>query len=158
MAEPGPVNEALADAVAALLAIRPVPVHAQWEVARILERKHGLTGVISVLPMLSPSGEIIYLSTVDVARAAVAAEPSGADAMGPVAVVAHLDHAGRCVEVSRAAGMDAFVAADVALPAFYDPLSGQTWTRRRDLYRLHDLCAGLFTRRAAALAQAFPEG
>lgn len=153
MADPGPVNAALAETVAALLAIRPVRVYAQWEVARFLAERHGVRDLVSIEPRLGPDGVIAYLTTQDVALAAVAAEPAGAAGMGAVAVVAHRDHAGRCVEISRAAGMDAFVAAEVPLPVAYDPQSGQPWTRRRDLYLLHDLCAQLAARRAAALTE-----
>ena len=61
------------------------------------------------------------------------------------------------MQITRAAGFEAFVAADVPLPADYDPQSGQTWTRRRDIYLLHDMLAQLLALRADAIAQAWPE-
>ena len=40
--EPGPVNEALADTIAAIRKQKDVPVFAQWEIARFLESKYGM--------------------------------------------------------------------------------------------------------------------
>ena len=149
--EPGPVNAALAQVVADLHAIRPARIFAQWEVAHFLKTRHGLTGVVSIEPVLSPGGQVIYLSTDGVATAALAA---GGGDLGKVAVVAHRDHAKRCVKVSRAAGLDAFVAADIPLPADYDPQSGQAWTRSREVYLLHDLAAQFMGLRAEAIGRA----
>ena len=152
---PGPVNEQLADAVVDLRRLKPVRVFAQWEIAEVLQRKHGLDDVVSIEPSLGDAGEVIYLSTDGVARAAVEA---AATDLGTVAVVAHRDHAKRCVQISRAAGMAAFVAAEVDLPKTYDALSGQPWTRARQVYLLHDMCAQLGTHRARSIADAFPRG
>jgi hypothetical protein len=49
--------------------------------------------------------------------------------------------------------MDATVAAEVELPAIYDPLSGQPWTRRRDIYLAHDLAAQFIALRTEAIAE-----
>ena len=73
--------------------------------------------------------------------------------LGRVAIIAHRDHAWRCVEVSRAAGLDAGIAECLDLPGAYDPQSGQDWTRSREAYLLHDLMARLMGRRAEALAR-----
>ncbi|OYU69294.1 MAG: hypothetical protein CFE28_04315 [Alphaproteobacteria bacterium PA2] len=148
--EPGPVNAALARAVAEFHAIRPARIFAQWEVAHFLNARHGLTDAVSIEPVLGPDGQVIYLSTDGVAAAALAA---GGGDLGKVAVVAHRDHAKRCVKVSRAAGMDAFVAADIPLPADYDPQSGQAWTRSREVYLLHDLAAQFMGLRAEAIGR-----
>jgi hypothetical protein len=40
----------------------------------------------------------------------------------------------------------------------YDANSGQAWTRRRDLYLLHDMAAQMMMARAAAIARVYPEG
>lgn len=148
--EPGPVNAALARAVADLHAIRPARIFAQWEVAHFLNTRHGLTDAVSIAPVLNPAGQVIYLSTDGVASAALAA---GGGDLGKVIVVAHRDHAKRCVKVSRAAGMDAFVAADIPLPADYDPQSGQAWTRSREVYLLHDLAAQFMGLRSEAIGR-----
>ncbi len=151
--EPGPVNAQLAKVVADLYAKRPARIFAQWEVAHFLKAQHGLTEAVSIEPILGPDGQVIYLSTDGVATAAIAA---GGGDLGRVAVVAHRDHAKRCVKVSRAAGMDAFIAADRPLPADYDPQSGQAWTRSREVYLLHDLAAQFMGLRAEAIGRMMP--
>ncbi len=146
----GPVNSALADAVAQLHAQRPVRIYAQWEIADDLVRRHGLSDVISIRPETGPDGRLIYLSTDGVARDIISREDRP---LGRVAIIAHRDHARRCVEVSRAAGLDAGIAEGLDLPGSYDPRSGQDWTRSREAYLLHDLMARLMGRRAEALAR-----
>ena len=148
--EPGPVNAALAETVAALNALRPVRIFAQWEVAYFLKTRHELSDVTSIEPVLNAAGEVIYLSTDGMAAAALAA---GGGDLGTVAVIAHRDHAKRCVKVSRAAGMDAYVAADIPLPSDYDPQSGQAWTRSREVYLLHDMAAQVMGLRAEAIGR-----
>jgi hypothetical protein len=155
---PGPINELLADAIFALLQIKPVTVFAQWEIAHYLTLKHGLHDVVSIEPSVGRAGDLIYLSTEGVARAVIGAAGGDALSLGTVAIVAHRDHAKRCVQISRAVGMNAYVAEEVALPVVYDPLSGQTWTRRRQIYLLHDMCAQLMAHRAQSIADAFPGG
>ena len=83
--EPGPVNAALAETIATLYALQPARIFAQWEVAHFLETRHGLTGLISIEPVLDAAGEVIYLSTDGVAAAALAA---GGGDLGTVAVIA----------------------------------------------------------------------
>lgn len=146
--EPGPVNAALAETVAALHALKPARIFAQWEVAHFLKTRHGLAHVVSIEPVLGADGQVIYLSTDGVAAAALTA---GGGDLGTVAVIAHRDHAKRCVKVSRAAGMDAYVAADTPLPSDYDALSGQPWTRSREVYLLHDMAAQFMGLRAKAI-------
>ena len=63
---PGPTNEALARAAADVVVDHPVPVVAQWEVARELQ-KLGVADVISVEPDTAPDGSVVYLSTAGVA-------------------------------------------------------------------------------------------
>ena len=64
---PGPVNAALAHVVADLVGDRPVPVVAQWEIARELAEL-GVQDVISVEPRVAPDGTVTYLSTPAVAE------------------------------------------------------------------------------------------
>jgi hypothetical protein len=44
------------------------------------------------------------------------------------------------------------------MPGEYDAQSGQSWTRRRDLYLLHDMSAQVQRLRAMAIAAAYPNG
>ncbi|WP_279630225.1 hypothetical protein [Streptomyces murinus] len=44
------------------------------------------------------------------------------------------------------------------MPGTYDPESGQAWTRRRDLYLVHDMVAQLTVLRTKLIAQAYPNG
>ncbi|KVE37896.1 hypothetical protein [Burkholderia sp. TSV86] len=155
--DPGPVNEALADAVYRIHQLKPVKVYAQWEIARFLAAKYQMTNVHSIEPVIAADGTVSYLSTDGVAAAIVALEGKAA-AMGNVAVVGHRDHAKRCIQTSRARGMNAAAAAEVALPTLYDPQSGQAWTRRRDLYLVHDMYAQFGALRADLLAAAYPNG
>ncbi|WP_323120855.1 hypothetical protein [Burkholderia alba] len=155
--DPGPVNEALADAVYRIYQMKPVKVYAQWEIARFLVSKYGLRNLHSIEPVIAGDGSVSYLSTDGVAAAIVALEGSGA-ALGNVAVVGHRDHAKRCIQTSQARGMNARAVQEVALPSVYDPQSGQAWTRRRDLYLVHDMYAQLATLRANLIAAAYPNG
>ncbi|MDS0859364.1 hypothetical protein NUV25_16775 [Burkholderia pseudomultivorans] len=157
--DPGPVNEALADAVHAIYRLKPVKVYAQWEIARFLVSKYGMgTDVLtSIEPQIASDGTIVYLSTAGVAAAAVS-RAGGAAAMGKVAVVGHRDHAKRCIQTSRQAGMQAAAVAEVPLPTLYDPQSGQPWTRNRNLYLVHDMYAQMLTSATVATMQAFPKG
>lgn len=152
LADPGPVNEALAQAVLAIHRLNPVQIYAQWEIARFLVGQPGMADMVSIEPVYLPDGSLEYLSTDGVAAEVVRHEGGAGSAMGTVAVVAHRDHAKRCVQISRRHGMDAHVAAEVELPAVYDALSGQPWTRRRDIYLAHDLAAQFIALRAQAIA------
>ncbi|EMD9438666.1 hypothetical protein WL99_34025 [Burkholderia cepacia] len=157
--DPGPVNEALADAVYRIRQLKPVKVYAQWEIARFLVSKYGMGADVlsSIEPVIASDGTIVYLSTAGVAAEAVS-RAGGAAAMGSVAVVGHRDHAKRCIQTSQQAGMKAAAVAEVPLPARYDPQSGQPWTRNRSLYLVHDMYAQMLARAVGATMQAFPKG
>lgn len=157
--DPGPINELLADAVHQIHSLNPVPVYAQWEIARFLVSKYGMnsSNLFSVEPLIAADGTITYLSTDGVA-VAIIAHAGGTAALGNVGVVGHRDHAKRCIETSVARQMKAYAAAEVSLPVVYDPLSGQSWTRNRHLYLVHDMYAQMYMRFAALSAQAFPHG
>lgn len=156
--DPGPVNEQLADTVAKVYAQNPVPVYAQWEIAHFLKAKHGITPVVSIDPITNPDGSITYLSTDGVAAQVVKLEQNNAAAMGTVGVIGFRDHLKRCVLTSRSRGMQAFAPAGIAMPGDYDPESGQAWTRRRDLYLVHDMSAQLAALRSQLIAAAYPNG
>lgn len=153
LADPGPVNEALAQAVLAIHRLKPVKVYAQWEIARFLTSHPGMADIVSIEPVYLPDGTLEYLSTDGVAAEVLRHEGGAAASMGAVAIVAHRDHAKRCVQISRRHGMNAMVAAEIELPATYDPLSGQPWTRRRDIYLAHDLAAQFIALRSQAIAE-----
>lgn len=141
--EPGPVNEQIAEAVAAFVTPRPVPVVAQWEIALVLA-EHSIAGVVSIEPNVSDDGTTTYLSTQGVLDTGLALAAAGATSgLRPhrVGVFAHVDHAPRCVATARASGLDAGVVAGVTLPAVYDPHSGQLWTRDRVTWVATDLYA-----------------
>ncbi|MDA3624981.1 hypothetical protein [Saccharopolyspora oryzae] len=153
--EPGPVNEALADAVAKVRAARDIPVFAQWEIAHFLETKYSMDRVTSVEPVVQPDGTIVYLSTDGVAEQVVAFRGGTS---GTAGVVGFRDHVKRCVLTTRDRGMTAFAPEGVTMPGTYDELSGQPWTRRRDLYLLHDMYAQFARWRAHAITAAYPNG
>ena len=60
--DPGPVNEALADAVYRIRQLKPVKVYAQWEIARFLVSKYGMgTDVLSSIgSVIASDGTIVY--------------------------------------------------------------------------------------------------
>jgi hypothetical protein len=157
--DPGPVNEALADAVYRIYQLKPVKIYAQWEIARFLASKYKMASpnMISIEPIIAADGTITYLSTDGVAAAVVALQGSAA-ALGNVGVVGHRDHAKRCMLTSATRGMKAYAVEEVALPVTYDLQSGQSWTRRRDLYLVHDMFAQFATKAATLVAQAYPQG
>ncbi len=152
LADPGPVNEALAQAVRAIHRLNPVKIYAQWEIARFLVDQPGMADMVSIEPVYLPDGTLEYLSTDGVAAEVLRHEGGAAASMGAVAIVAHRDHAKRCVQISRRHGMNAIVATEIELPVTYDPLSGQPWTRRRDIYLAHDLAAQFIALRGQAIA------
>jgi hypothetical protein len=137
---PGPVNEALAAAAAAFVADHPVPIIAQWEVARVLADL-GIENVVSVEPVVGADGTTTYLSTAGVVdegrRLAGSADLDVGSARAGVLCFA--DHAVRCVMTARAAGLDAGTPTGVELPTEYDSESTQPWTRNRASYIPTDL-------------------
>ncbi|MCX4744080.1 hypothetical protein OG455_00885 [Kitasatospora sp. NBC_01287] len=140
--EPGPVNEALADTVARVRAKRNVPVYAQWEIARFLTSKYRMTDVTSIEPVIAADGTITYLSTFGVAAQVLGHRKQQPGGVGTAGVVGFRDHVKRCVETTRLAGMPAaYAPAGFTMPGTYDTQSGQAWTRRRDLYLVHDMSA-----------------
>ncbi|MEU7036319.1 hypothetical protein ABZ958_21895 [Streptomyces sp. NPDC046237] len=156
--EPGPVNEALADTVAALRERRDVPVYAQWEIAHFLKSKHHMTDVTSIEPVVAPDGTITYLSTDGVAAQVAEARGALPGGIGTAGVIGFRDHVKRCVQSTRDRGMRAFAPRGIELPGTYDPESGQAWTRRRDLYLVHDMSAQWSVLRQKLIARAFPNG
>jgi hypothetical protein len=156
--EPGPVNEDLADTVARIRRSRNIPVYAQWEIARFLKSKHHLTDVISIEPVVAPDGTITYLSTDGVAAQVAELRRKLPGGVGTAGVVGFRDHVKRCVQTTRDRGMKAYAPEGFRMPATYDSRSGQAWTRRRDLYLVHDMAAQWQVLRQKLVTQAYPEG
>ncbi|WP_220212039.1 hypothetical protein [Streptomyces sp. WELS2] len=154
--EPGPVNEDLSDAIARIRARRRMPVYAQWEIARFLHSKYRMDDVTSIEPVIASNGTITYLSTDDVAARIVEYRKKAPGGIGTACVVGFRDHHKRCVQTTRDRGMPAYAPQGIAMPHTYDPRSGQAWTRRRDLYLVHDMAAQWQVIRAKAIAGAYP--
>lgn len=152
LAQPGPTNEALAKVVEeAQRRSKARVVYAQWEIARFLRSQEGVYKVVPIEPVISSSGAVVYLSTDGVAQAVVA-DAGGAAKLGRVCVIGHHDHAKRCVQTSRARGMDAWAMEGLVLPVAYDPQSDQAWTRDRETYLIHDMAAQMMALRAERVA------
>lgn len=147
--EPGPVNEALADAVAALHQRTGARIFAQWEVAAALRGRVSVEHVTTINPARDARGEPVYLSTSGVLEE-IARRVSPLS-LGCVGVVAFADHLYRCIATARRLDFDAHAPAGVAMPATYDPQSGQAWCRDRLAYLLHDLMLRFAERREGAV-------
>lgn len=153
LAEPGPVNEQLADVIAAMRKAKQVPVYAQWEIARVLESKHRMSDVVSIEPDYQPDGTIVYLSTDDVARKVAQLRAKAAAGAGRASVVGFRDHHKRCVLTCRINHLTAHAPEGYPMPSTYDPDSGQVWTRSRPVYLAADV-AGQFLLLERALVEA----
>lgn len=140
--EPGPVNEALAEVALRLHRAGGAPVFAQWEIAAAIGDRIPPDKLTAIYPGRDERAEPVYLST-----GGVVEEIARLGAEGPVGVVAFADHLYRAVTTSRRFGFDAYAPAGVAMPAAYDPLSGQPWCRSRIAYLLHDIMIRVTERR-----------
>ncbi len=150
--EPGPVNAALADIAVRLQQETGAPVYAQWEIAAAIGERLEQQKLIAIYPGRDERAEPVYLSTSGVVSETVqkAGDPAS---LGRVGIVAVADHAWRCVTTARRFGLDAAMPAGYAMPAEYDPLSGQPWCRSRLAYLLHDMAIRLTERRGALIAE-----
>ncbi|HIF9461353.1 TPA: hypothetical protein ACX6SH_001876 [Photobacterium damselae] len=150
LAEPGPMNKDLADCCAAIYRQNPIPMYVQWEIAHHLSSSEYMdipaADIISIKPYWDDNGRLVYLSTEGVAKAVVENYyGNDASSMGKVGIVGHRDHAKRCLLTSESLGMDAYHVKGLELPVWYDELSAQPWTRKRNLYVLQDMAVQLFT-------------
>ncbi|OXI18335.1 Tat pathway signal protein [Burkholderia sp. AU15512] len=156
-AVPGPVNEAIADAVFLLRQTVAVRIFAQQEVASVLASKYGLTaGVTSIATPALAAGSPI--PTPDGVAAAIVKRAGSAAALGNVGVVTHTDQASLAVRVSNAAGMQAAVPAGLALPSLYDASAQMPALRRRDLYLLSNVGVQLGMLRLDLINREYPNG
>lgn len=164
LAEPGPMNEALAACCAALYRQKPVPMYVQWEIACFLDSKaYGdipTTDIIPIKPYWDDAGKLIYLSTDDVVKKIIEEHTQDQDpaTLGMAAIIGHRDHVKRCIMTCRARKVASHAPEGIALPVWYDEQSAQPWTRRRDLYVLQDISAQLMGVAKANIAQAYPDG
>ncbi|EKS9795560.1 MULTISPECIES: Tat pathway signal protein [Burkholderia] len=156
-AAPGPVNEAIADAVFLLHQKVAVRIFAQQEVASVLASKYGLTaGVTSIATPAAAAGSPI--PTPDGIAAAIVKQAGSAAALGNVGVVTHADQASLVVRVSNAAGMQAAVPAGLTLPSLYDASAQMPALRRRDLYLLSNVGVQLGMLRLDLINREYPNG
>jgi hypothetical protein len=137
---PGPMNESLADLVVQLHQETNAAVYAQWEIAQAIGERIPSEKLIVINPTLDALANVVYLSTAGVA-AAVIKHVGETQKLGKVAVIAFHDHLYRCVQVSCAAGMDAYAPEGYQMPTQYDAHSGQPWTRNRLIYLVNDIKA-----------------
>lgn len=143
---PGPANEALARAAADFVAEHPMPIIAQWEVARVLDQL-GVDDVISVEPKINPDGSVVYLSSPAVAIEGLKmAQDRGID-VGHAGVLCVPDFEVACLLSARRAGLHADAPEAVEVPADYDPDSGQLWTRSRTAWLPIELLGRTFLAR-----------
>lgn len=135
---PGPVNRAIAELAAEFVERHPVPIIAQWEVARELERL-GVPSVTSVEPTRTPDGQTIYLSTPGVIEEGQRLVTAAGIDPGRAGIITFDRLAVGSLLVAHKLGLDAVVPDSIRLPAEYDPESGQLWTRSLDAWLPVDL-------------------
>ncbi|KVH65573.1 hypothetical protein [Burkholderia cepacia] len=154
---PGPVNEAIADAVFVLRQKVAARIFAQQEVASVLASKYGLTaGVTSIATPAPAAGSPI--PTPNGVVTAIVRQAGSASALGNVGVVTHSDQASIAVRVSNAAGMLAAVPAGLTLPSLYDASAQMPALRRRDLYLLSNVGVQLGMLRLELINREYPNG
>ncbi|WP_176045928.1 Tat pathway signal protein [Burkholderia sp. BCC1644] len=154
---PGPVNEAIADAVFQLRQKVAAPIFAQQDIASVLASKYGLTaGVTSIATPALTAGSPI--PTPDGVAAAIVKQAGSAAALGKVGVVTHADQASLAVRASNAAGMQAAVPASFTLPSLYDTSAQMAAMRRRDLYLLSNAGMQLAMLRLDLINREYPNG
>jgi len=141
--EPGPVNAAIAREAARFVADHPVPIIAQWEIARELHRL-GVDGVIAVEPVREADGTLHYLSTPDVITEGQRQAAEAGITVGRAGVITFAPLAFGSVAAACLGGLDAAVPAGADLPREYDPESGQLWTRSLEAWVPVDLFGRTF--------------
>ncbi|MGF1683939.1 hypothetical protein [Photobacterium minamisatsumaniensis] len=135
---PGPMNEALADAVVEIYHQTRKPVYAQWEIAQAIDKRVPEQHLFAIYPRLTAKGTIDYLCTKGVAERAVELA-GGIDNMGKTVVVGFYEHSLRTIDTAKELGIDAYAPAGIELPNNYDKKSGQQWTRDHLTYVMHEI-------------------
>jgi hypothetical protein len=145
---PGLVNQRLAQVAIKLFKQTGCRVFAQWEVAECIGSAIPPDRLCSITPDVSEDGRSLkYLSTKDVIRK-IGKQMGRVGKSRCILVVAHQDHAHRCLVFLRQQGFKNACAPPFLLPREYDRQSGQPWTRTRHRYLVHELVARLTEYRA----------
>jgi hypothetical protein len=145
---PGPVNQRLAQVAIKLFKQTGCRVFAQWEVAECIGSAIPPDHLYSIIPDVSEDGRSLkYLSTSDVIRK-IGKQMGRMRKSRYILVVAHRDHAHRCLAFLRQHGYKVAYVPPFPLPRGYDRRSGQPWTRTRHRYLVHELVARLTEYRA----------
>ncbi|MBI4664519.1 MAG: hypothetical protein HY735_37475 [Verrucomicrobia bacterium] len=154
---PGPVNHQLANLTVNLWRQARCPVYAQWEIAKAIGPRIPSNHVKPIYPAVdTASGVKKYLSTYGVI-AQVKKLVKRPASLGKVLIVAHRDHALRCVRTARRLGFkNSFTPPVGQLPVNYDPKSAQPWTRNRLAYILHDILSRLEAYRSEVIGSSSP--
>ncbi len=154
---PGPINKRLYDLVVAYYkaveAKHAAPrVVVQWEIGAYHSDEDIPSHVLTILepqPQSDLTKEIIkYIS----GRVFAEYVLSMIDPSNSIVVVAHPDHIHRCTKTFEDLGCSRSIPIkhdDPHDPTWYDPQSGQLWTRHRHLYVLHDMINRLSMHREA---------
>ncbi len=145
---PGPVNRELARLVVQIFRRTECRVFAQWEIAECIGTAMPPDRLCSITQDLSGDGcSLKYLSTKDVILK-IKGKLGRLRSPRHILVVAHRDHAYRCLALLRQHGIIQAFVPPFPLPRGYDRLSGQPWTRSRHRYLIHELLARLADYRA----------
>ncbi len=137
---PGPMNEQIADLIVKLYKQNPLHVYAQWEIAQCIGDRIPKDKVTAIFPKISKTGDVIYLSTIDVAEEIIKDIGRGKVDSKTFIVAAFREHAPRCIMVCQKYGLkNSFIPHNFELPDKYDPESGQPWTRDKFKYMIYDM-------------------
>ncbi|MCS6211590.1 hypothetical protein [Shewanella baltica] len=161
LAQPGPMNEALAASCAEIYRKKPMTMYVQWEIARFLDSVRypdiPAKDIVSIEPYWDDKGTLIYLSTDGVVQTIVNQHFHGdPTTVGSAVVVAHRDHVKRCITTCKMRNIIGFASQEITLPNWYDEKSHQPWTRRRALYVLQDISAQMMMMAQTNIIQAYP--
>lgn len=135
---PGPVNKMLGRLALEVHNKTSLPVYAQWEIASGISDKISQKMLNIINQEIDPdSGKTIYLNTEGVIRRIK--KSLGEDISVNSIIIAHRDHAKRCIRLAKQYGFHIKSDNDITLPLLYDPRSGQKWTQNRTAYLNHEL-------------------
>lgn len=141
---PGKSNESLAEIASYLAAKYKLPIVAQWEIAGCIP---GFSNDGCNFAVLKHRKDGQYLDTYEVlAQAKDYCFKSG---KAKAIIVAHPDHAPRCLAVAQKLGFEAVAADTRNVP--YDPDSAQEWTKSREEFVKHERLATEYYRQAGYL-------
>lgn len=140
----GKSNKSLAKIVSALVDKYKLPVVAQWEIAGCLQ---GFLSDKRNLIIFKHRNDRQYLDTYEV-LAQAKDYCLGLGSMKAI-IVAHPDHAARCIAVAQKLGFKTVVADTKTVP--YDSDSVQEWTRNKEAFVKHEKLATEYYRQMGYL-------